>query len=183
MEEFDNDRLLKVCENRNLHKRKDRIEIYLFDRDVPKINNKVSESPLLYKNWGKKIYSMLLPIPPHRIFDEICIEQYYTDDEIKTKTKNGWRIYLSSEFDQNTGNHLTETGIIYANTSYLKAPYPRILDYNVLKISNGKNIALSKKAFAENIVNGTGEFKKVSLENFRVVFELISKIIEDSKCI
>lgn len=180
---INNDRLLKVCENRNLHKRKDRIEIYLFDRDVPKINNKVSESPLLYRNWGKKIYSMLLPVPPHRSFDEICIEQYYTDDEIKTKTKNGWRIYLSSEFDQNTGNHLTETGIIYANTSYLKAPYPRILDYNVLKISNGKNIALSKKAFAENIVNGTGEFKKVSLENFRVVFELISKIIEDSKCI
>jgi hypothetical protein len=86
-------------------------------------------------------------------------------------------MYLSSEFDQNTGNHLTETGIIYANTSYLKAPYPRILDYNVLKISNGKNIALSKKAFTENISNGIGDFKGVSFENFRVVFELISKII------
>ena len=178
---INNDRLLRVCENRNLHKRKDRIEIYLFDRDVPKINNKVSESPLLYRNWGKKIYSMLLPVPPHRSFDEICIEQYYTDDEIKTKTKNGWRIYLSSEFDQNTGNHLTETGIIYANTSYLKAPYPRILDYNVLKISNGKNIALSKKVFVENISNGTGDFKNVSFENFRIVFQLFSQIIEDSK--
>ena len=178
---INNDRLLRVCENRNLHKRKDRIEIYLFDRDVPKINHKVSESPLLYKNWGKKIYSMLLPVPHHRSFDEICIEQYYTDDEIKTKTKNGWRIYLSSEFDQNTGSHLTETGIIYANTTYLKAPYPRILDYNVLKISNGKNIALSKKTFAENISKGIGDFKNVSFENFRVVFELFLKILEEAK--
>lgn len=180
-EQINNDRLLKVCENRNLHKRSDRIEIYLFDRDVSKINSKVSEPPLLYKNWEKKIYSLLLPIPPHRTFDEICIEQYYTDDEIKIKTKNGWRLYLSNEFDQNTGSHLTETGILYANTSYLKASFPRILDYNVLKLSNGKNIALSKKAFAENISNGTGDFKGVSFENFRIIFEQIAKILKEAK--
>lgn len=180
-EQINNDRLLKVCENRNLHKRSDRIEIYLFDRDVSKINSKVSEPPLLYKNWEKKIYSLLLPVPPHRTFDEICIEQYYTDDEIKIKTKNGWRLYLSNEFDQNTGSHLTETGILYANTSYLKASFPRILDYNVLKLSNGKNIALSKKAFAENISNGTGDFKGVSFENFRIIFEQIAKILKEAK--
>lgn len=180
-EQINNDRLLKVCENRNLHKRSDRIEIYLFDRDVSKINSKVSEPPLLYKNWEKKIYSLLLPVPPHRTFDEICIEQYYTDDEIKIKTKNGWRLYLSNEFDQNTGSHLTETGILYANTSYLKASFPRILDYNILKLSNGKNIALSKKAFAENISNGTGDFKNVSFENFRIIFEQIAKILKEAK--
>lgn len=179
-EQINNDRLLKVCENRNLHKRSNRIEIYLFDRDVPKINNKVSESPLLYKNWGKKIYSLLLPIPPHRSFEEICIEQYYTDDEIKTKTKNGFRIYLSNEFDQETGKHLTEAGVLYTHLSYLKAPFPRILDSGVIKHSNSQNIALPKIAFAENISNGTGDFKSISFENFRIIFEEISKILQEA---
>lgn len=174
-EQINNDRLLKVCENRNLHKRSKRIEIYLFDRDTPNINSKVAEHPLHYKKWSKNIYSLLLPVPHHRPFNEICIEQYYTDDEIKTKTKNGYRIYLSNEFNQNTGSHLTEIGVLYKNLSYLKAPFSRILDCDVFKHSNGKNIALSKRAFAENISNGTGDFKSVSFENFRIIFEHISK--------
>ena len=179
-EQINNDRLLKVCENRNLHKRSNRIEIYLFDRDVPTINNKVSESPLLYKNWGKKIYSLLLPILPHRSFEEICIEQYYTDDEIKIKTKNGFRIYLSNEFDQKTGKHLNEAGVLYTHLPYLKNPFPRILDSGLIKHSNNQNIALPKIAFAKNFSNGTGDFKSISFEDFKIILEATSKILKEA---
>lgn len=177
-EPINNDKLLSVCENRNLHKKGDRIEIYLFDRDVPRINNKVSENGSAFKHWGKNIYSLLLPIPAHRKFDEICIEQYYTDDEIKTKTKKGWRLYLSTEFDENTGKHLTESNVIYTNTSYLKAPYPRIIDDKVRIITNDRNIALSKKVFAESIANKRENFKTISPENFSIVFEKLEEILQ-----
>jgi len=178
--EINNDRLLKACQTRNALKRSNRIEIYLFDRDVPNINNKVADLPLLYRSWGKNIYSMLLPVPSHRSFDEICIEHYYTDEEIKTKTKKGFRIYLSNEFDKITGKHLTEEEIIYPNTSHLKASHPRIIDDNVQKLSIGKNIALPKRLFAEYISRGNGDFKKISFENFRGVFEQISQIVKEA---
>lgn len=179
--EINNEVLLKGCESRYLHKKSGRLEIYLFDRDVSRINSRVSESSTLYKKWNDRIYSLLLPVPPHRSFNEICIEHYYTDDEIKTKTKKGFRLYLSNEFDQETGKHLTETGVLYTHLSYLKAPFPRILDSGVIKHSNGQNIALSKNYFANSILNSIGEFKDISFENFRVIFEEISKIVNEAE--
>lgn len=65
------------------------------------------------------------------------------------------------------------------NRSYLKATYPRILDSQVFK-ENGKNIALSKKQFAENIASSKGDFRNVSFENFNVVFELLSEVLRIS---
>lgn len=177
--EMNNSELIKICEGlskTDLHKVK---IICLFDRDVKSINSKVVENGLSYKYWGNKVYSALLQVPNNRNFDEICIEHYYSDKEIRTKDKRGHRLYLSNEFDKETRKHISEDNLIYANKNYLKSSYPRIIDSNVYD-EHGKNVALSKNAFAENCMSREGNFSNISFDNFRIVFEMLNQIINNA---
>lgn len=179
---INNSVLYKMCETRYVRKKSERVEIYLFDGDDAHYSKqKICQSPNLYKYLNKRVYSVMLPIPLCRNFEEICIEHYYSDDEIKIMDKRGRRLYLSTEFDPQTGFHKQEN-LTFSNRSYLKAPYPRIIDgnYKVHK-ENGDNVALTKKHFAENIAKGEGDFKNISFENFKIIFELLSEILEVSK--
>ena len=146
--------------------------ICIFDRDVDKITNNAAAKGSNYKYWGNGIYSALLPIPSHRDFNEICIEQHYSDEEMIIKDDKGRRLYQSTEFDKSTGRLLKDESIICVKKNYLSAPYPRIIDDRVFN-EKGENIALSKDDFASHIMNKDGILQKVSFENFRVVFEMI----------
>ena len=170
--------LIAMCESLpKLEPRKFKT-ICLFDRDDKSINKRASENGTNFKYWGDNVYSVLLPKPKHRQFEEICIEHYYTDEDIQIKDKNGRRLFLSSEFDKVTAKHLTED-LIYTNKNYLQSKYPRIIDY-VLDPNTGKNKALSKNSFADNILNKDTLFLKVNFENFRILFELLQEIIRQS---
>ncbi len=68
---------------------------------------------------------------------------------------------------------------MYVNQHHLKAPYPRIIDHNVYN-EGGKNVALSKNAFADNCLAAEGEFSKISFENFRIVFNIFAQIINNN---
>jgi len=173
--EINNDQLLNICKGLPKTDFSTKKVICLFDRDVKKINNQVAENGKPYKNWGKDVYSLLMPIPSHRTFDEICIEHYYSDEDLIKLDENGRRIYLSSEFDSTTGFHLKEN-LSYKTIKILKAKYPRILDYNVLN-EEGKNIALSKTDFSRKILEAISPFDKVSFDNFKLIFDEIEKII------
>ncbi|WP_164875589.1 reverse transcriptase domain-containing protein [Apibacter sp. HY039] len=180
--EISNSTLYDICKNWSITKKSDRVDIFLFDGDDRRYNRKnICQYPNFYKHWGDKVYSVMLPIPPHRDFEEICIEHYYTDDEIKTKGNKERRLYLSTEFDPNTCFH-KEENVNFANRKTIRSSYPKIIDGNDRVLNEfGVNVALTKMAFAENIANKTGEFKKISLENFKVLFDVLLKILEDSK--
>lgn len=172
---FSNDQLLGICKTLPNTDYKQKKVICLFDRDVKSFNSKITENGNLYKHWGKDVYSLLMPKPSHRTFEEVCIEHYYRDEDLKKIDSKRRRIYLSDEFDKIIGNHLKEN-LNYKYLNYLKANYPRIIDYGVLN-SKGENVALSKNDFAEHILNGTPPFNEVSFEHFKLIFDEIEKII------
>jgi hypothetical protein len=82
-----NQELLNMCQYLSRRKDVGLPGICLFDCDEPKILKKITEKDKLYKNWEGKYFSFQLPIPEHRkgYEDNICIEFYYTDAEIRTK--------------------------------------------------------------------------------------------------
>lgn len=176
--DINNDYLLQMCRTSPQRKKADRIEIYLFDRDVVKYVKEAVEGDRLYKDWSSNVYSAVLPIPEHRKFSEICIEHFYSDDDLKIKDDKGRRLFTTDEFDSATGNHLTAKNLYYAGSrNKLISKYPRILDYNVKVIGSDENVALSKNNFARNVWNERGEFRNISFDYFRPVFELFRDII------
>src|SRR5690606_32388236 len=61
-----NSELLKICESLpKIGKHPYKI-ICVFDRDDRNFIPKVTSSQFIYKDWTNNIYSMVLPIPPHR---------------------------------------------------------------------------------------------------------------------
>ncbi len=169
--------LLKMCETlakgsilKNKH-------IFMFDRDVNNILNRISDNQNEFKNWGNNVYSFAIPQPPHRDFTQVCIEHYYTDSDLKTKDKSGRRLYLSNEFDVNNGKHLIEE-LTYHYIRRLKTPYPFIIDYGVLNNSK-ENVALSKNNFANNILEKKEGFDNFSFQYFESILTIIQDIIND----
>lgn len=171
-----NSYLYKFCEASDLQNNKNRI-ICLFDYDDPEYVNKCKEGNKLYKRWGNNIFSCLLPKPLHRDFVEICIEHFYSDEVLHRKNKKNRRIYLSNEFDSETGKHNKEDLIIRKRND-AKSHYPKIIDSGVFK-ANGENVALSKNDFANHIIAGDKPYDDISFESFKPVFELLSQIIEE----
>jgi len=173
--EINNNELLKICEATSRTKFHTSKVICLFDRDNKGINKKTVEIGKDYKCWGNNVYSVLLPIPLHRNFEEICIEHYYLDEDIKRVDKNGRRLFLSNEFDQNSGKHINEN-LIYIKRNYLQSNYPRILDSNVVNPDTGTKHALPKNDFADYIINQDERFDSINFEHFRNLFKLLDEI-------
>lgn len=151
-------------------------EICLFDCDVKSFINNVTENGTLYKRWSDKVYSCVLPKPDHRDFSEVCIEHFYTDEDLKIKDSKGRRLFLSTEFDKN--GSITKDNLVLGKRNEAKSPYPKIIDGNIgVHKENGVNVAMTKYDFAKNVSNAIGDFKNVSFEHFRPIFELIRTIL------
>ncbi|MBU2609783.1 MAG: RNA-directed DNA polymerase, partial [Chloroflexi bacterium] len=150
--------------------------VFIFDRDINKnLNQKVGSEQ--YKSWGNGVYSMTLPLPKHRKqTPEISIEFYYKDVDVVRKDKNGRRIFMNTEFDKTTGQHLTED----LNCTLLnKLGNPiKIVDERVFNRQR-QNVALSKDEFAENILGQTDEFRDIDFSGFIPLLEIISTIVAD----
>jgi len=150
--------------------------ICLFDRDDQNILSKITADGVNFRFWGNNVYSVAIPKPSHRDFESICMEHLYLDSEIKTLDKRNRRLFLSDEFDKVTGKHLSEA-YECLDLKKLKPNYPAIIDDKVVD-ANRKSIALSKNNFAENILNGEGDFGKFTFEHFKPVFDIIKQIVE-----
>ncbi len=182
--EINNADLSKICMTRNRIKQSSRLEIYLFDSDDERKCSKkeLCESGKLYKNWGCNVYSMMLPRPPHRDFDEVCIEFFYTDEDLKIKDKNGRRIYTTDEFDSETGFLKGNPDIYYSlNRGRLKNKYPKIIDTDVRLLKDDSSVAMSKLFFANHISSRKAPFRNVSFEHFKPIFDLFEEIIRNSR--
>lgn len=178
--DINNSRLFDICQNRPLIKPWSNLEIFLFDRDTNQYDTrKLCDPDKQYKDWTSNVYSTLLPVPSHRDFNEVCIEHFYSDADLKKEDEKKYRLYTTDEFDALTGNHKVNDSIYFSdNRNKLKYKYPKIIDSNIRTIDGGANVALSKKAFANHIFSKDGNFKDVSFEYFRPIFELFREIIE-----
>lgn len=169
-------KLIAFCNSETVYNLK-HIGLCVFDRDDQSVK-KVISTGLEYAYKGHNLYAMYLPVPSFRTFNEISIEHLFSDKEIMTENEDKRRLYLSTEFDRETGLHLTNPELSYRLIGYLKAKYPRILDSGVIDSRTGHNVALSKRDFAYNVANSIGDFANFSFEGFRPFFEIVQKILQ-----
>lgn len=159
--------------------------IFIFDRDKDEIVRKVNDHTIGYKAWGNNIYSFAIPVPPHRSDQSaICIESYYTDDELRTPDEDGRRLFLSTEFNPTSGRHRTDSKLSVGNKGKLssqgKGVRVRIVDSEVYD-EQSRNVALSKADFAKNVVAGNGDFGTFRFEAFQAIITIIDNIIDQTR--
>lgn len=165
--------------------------IFIADRDDENTNRKLSVAGMDYKYWGNNVYSFILPIPAHRSnTPSICIEHYYTDEEIKTEwidpdTGIHRRLYLGNEFD---GRGLSSGIDRFCEKRSKCGPssIAIIEGSNGEKVTcisedNGVNYALSKSKFAKMILDRQAPFDNFNFESFVSVFRIIKEIINDNQ--
>lgn len=155
--------------------------ICVFDRDEEKILKQASDPSKPFKSWGNNVFSIILPTPKGRP-DRFCIEQYFKDEEIMVEDDKGHRLFLSSEFDKETGKHLSIPNVHYAKKSpkgsfdYLKKKFTVVLPDSVWN-AEGKNIALPKRDFAEYIFTDKPGFDGFNFDNFKGLFDVMREVM------
>lgn len=70
------DTLASMCENFSRIKQERKL-IFIADRDIEKINKKLSSENHEYKNWGNNVFSFILPLPDFRKIRLIYVLNIY----------------------------------------------------------------------------------------------------------
>ena len=144
--------------------------IFVFDHDTPKIIKAVTDVDMPFKAWGNNVFSLTLPSPPHRKHAEhICVELLYADDTLSLKTDNDLRMFQINEFNLENGFHNVERYHLFNAKNNNLIP-DKVMD------EDGKNVSLSKSAFAAAIHEGASPFTSPSFEGFRPLFDVLSEI-------
>lgn len=172
--------LMEFCENaRNYGYQKKVLCVFDGDLNQKELNRVVSPGKN-YKDWGGNVFSIVLPKPCFRDRREISIEQYFTDEEIKTPDQQGRRLFLSSEFNSENGVFLADPTIFFKGSlGVFNRPYVFVIAEKVLN-SEGRSLAMSKNDFAENVRAGNGDFGKFNYDNFRLVFDVIREVLNNA---
>ena len=184
--QMDGNALIAMC---NSYSKMDNgIYIFIADRDVSSVVKTISSSKNEhFKSWGNNVFSFVLPVPKIRESNpDICIEHYYSDEEIKTSKiyPDGIsrRLYLSNEFDK-YGRAPEINKFCTNRSSCSNQEKQKIIDGSGLdkvivlnSINDTTNYAMSKMEFAKAIINEEEDFSNLSYENFILVFDVINKI-------
>lgn len=154
------------------------LEIYLFDRDDTDFYDmeNYDGTPICHK---KNIYSLLLPTVPHRSSPRVCIEHFYTNEDLLKKDSNGRRIFLSTEFDQKTASCDLEQ-VTTTMRKALSCDYEYIIDKQVINHYE-QSVALSKMAFALNVYKKKPPFDNMDFSHFSLIFDKIRGILLSAK--
>ena len=141
-------------EKSNFKEDAERIEVYLFDSDDKEFVHKVcgNDRSKLFSTKGKNIYAAILPKPAHRDFDNLCIEHFYSDEDLFRVDSKGRRLYFSVEFDSTTGIHKENTNLRCISLKKLKSGPFNIIDSDV-RNEHDTNVALSKNEFARVVTS------------------------------
>lgn len=132
---------------------------------------------------ANNIYAFAIPVPHNRPeTDQISIEHYFTDDEIKTEL-DGKRLFLGNEFYV-TGVHKENCALYYkAGTNV--AGKIKVIEHESNKfITNADgtgDYSISKARFVESIEQGKPGFVDLSFAEFQKIFDIFLKIDADSK--
>ena len=128
-----------------------KIEVYLLDSDDSRFTVKARAEGRDYVRSDNNVYLAVLPKPDHRSFDTVCIEHYYIDEDLMREDKAGRRIYLSREFDRETGFHLENKELRSGKLSVLSKSDHEIITDSVLD-RHDCNHALSKNDFCQSSI-------------------------------
>lgn len=180
------DTLASMCENFSRIKQERKL-IFIADRDIEKINKKLSSENHEYKNWGNNVFSFILPLPDFRKdTPNICIEHLYTDKEIKTEMicDDGItrRLYMGNEFNKHAH---TKDNKYCTNRNACGPDKISIIEGsskdNVLNPNddNSPNYALPKSKFADYILNRQKPFDNFNFDNFLPIFKIIKQILDE----
>lgn len=152
----------------------DHLSICVFDSDVDKTTKAMKGSTSQFKDHGNNVFSVVLPLPPFRTEERICIEHLFKDIDLLKVDPDGRRLFKRDEFNTENGIHLAERGLVCL--------YPKrtslIIDTDVINVLEGNNIALPKAQFSKYIAEKTPPFDTVSFEGFIPLFDLLSKIYD-----
>lgn len=151
----------------------DKKVIAIFDRDAKAYLTKYGSEPVTKIN--ENLYAFCIPSINEQL-DEISIEYYYKDHDLKRLDVQGRRLFDGKEFD-NFGVSLNNNFLTDLRN---KAGKLKIIDsavYNFEERENKNNIALSKNEFAENILHKKEGFENLDFENFRKIFDIIQTIL------
>lgn len=154
--------------------------IFVFDRDNSALIEKVSVENKIFKAWGNNVFSLAISVPDHRkSLKHVCIEHLFTDDTLAQHTKDGRRIFLSSEFNASSGRHLSNAHLSVGHKGKLGVGdgSVKVLDTEVYDATH-KNVALSKAEFANLIADSASEFANADFSHFGVLLSTLSAIIE-----
>ncbi|WP_312443670.1 hypothetical protein [Lacrimispora sp.] len=163
----------------------DEILVFIADRDRSDVVKKMSDDDKCFKYWGNNVYSIILPVPPHRkTTPQICIEHYYTDSEIKTEFKCAdgviRRLYIGNEFDEY--GRAVAINRFCINRDACGNNSIRIIGGStkerVLSMSENSdlNYALGKMQFAEHVCNNKLQIERNTTEAFEMLLEIIRSI-------
>jgi hypothetical protein len=157
-------------------------QIFIFDNDDKNVVERVMSSGGTYKDWGNNVYSFVLPTPSHRKeYTHISIEMYFKDNEIQRQDTKGRQLFLSSSFNELSGNHTQIPSVHYTLTGHIKGctsqETAKVIDSDVYD-ANNNNIALSKSDFAEYVSQGIEPFHDLDFLEFASVFEIIELIVK-----
>ena len=186
--EMSGSQLQTMCEQYSLMQQPRKM-IFIADSDVGKVQKALSGQDAAYKAWGNGVFSFVLPLPlnrPTAKISEICMEHYYTDDQIKLEIGiNGVkrRLFMGCEFDSD-GVSLDSTMFCNERNSCGEGKI-RIIDGHeksprVYRFDdkNKVNIALSKMKFATAVLEGQAPFDEIDFSNFIPLFEIIRDILQ-----
>ena len=161
--------------------------ICIFDRDNSKIVSAMDGNGTPFKEWGNSVYSFCIPIPSHRNdYNNISIEFYYTDEEIRTiDVETNRRLFFTNEVEEvriisktNKKNAESKIHILEEPKEDEEADKKIYCeDVEKIKKGNGENVAHSKNVFAENILRQKNGFENFKVCEFEKVFDIITQIL------
>ena len=166
------------------------IVIGMFDRDAKNpikfkcedgvertINNEI------YLKLANKLYAFAIPVPHNRPeVDQISIEHYFTDDEIKTFTDSGQRLFMASEFHK-SGNHKDASQ--HYNYRFITNLYGtiKIIEHQtndfVTDLEGNGDYSLSKSRFANNVKDDIKGFDNFDFLEFNKIFDIIRSLLSE----
>ena len=152
-----------------------KIEVYLLDSDDSRFTVKARAEGRDYVRSDNNVYLAVLPKPDHRSFDTVCIEHYYIDEDLMREDKAGRRIYLSREFDRETGFHLENKELRSGKLSVLSKSDHEIITDSVLD-RHDCNHALSKNDFAKAVSGNAKTHRGMDFSHFKVIFNMLLEI-------
>jgi RNA-directed DNA polymerase len=151
--------------------------VFIFDRDDRTIVSKVNDGTNI-KKWPNQVFSFSIPVPKHRAkTPDICIEFNYQDEEIQRQDAEGRRLFINTEFDQESQRHKTLDLFCRDRSRFPKNHEIRIVDDDVFDSEN-RNVALPKKKFAEYVLNREPNFDDFDFLAFRGIFDNLEKILQ-----
>jgi len=175
-------RLSQICKDMALLPNARRM-IFVFDRDKQSIIDEMTDLHLGYKSWGNNVFSLCIPTPANRRqYQNINIEFFYTDEEIRTiDATTGRRLFFDNEIEvAGLPNRKADIFRVLNPPRVDQEANKKVYDHDCAKIvdGTGQQIAHSKTVFASHILNAAPGFETFGLDSFIPLLETIRTIVQ-----